>query len=198
MTICILLLFCKRSFHLGSILFLENSFDDLHLGCCFGRGVFNSDLTFSYKFLWRSASGSLFGREVFNCHLSFSYRFLWRSASSYSFGIGIFKYNLSPFPINSYDDSASGYSLEEEFSNSIYSFPTNSLWRSASGYSLEEEFSIRISPFPTNSYDDLHLATLWKRRFQLEFHLFLQIPVTICILLFFGIGSFQFGPHLFL
>ena len=37
-----------------------------------------------------------------------------------------------------------------------------------------------ISPFPVNSYDDLHLATLLKKSFQLGCILFLQIPMTIC------------------
>ena len=49
------------------------------------------------------------------------------------------------------------------------------------------------APFPTNSYDDLHLATLWKRSFQFGSILFLQIPMTICICLLFEKKSFQLG-----
>ena len=72
------------------------------------------------------------------------------------------------------------------------------LWRSAPGDSLEEEFSSRVYSFPTNSYDDLHLATLWKRSFQLGSIIFLQIPMTICICLVFERGSFQLGSTPFL
>ena len=48
-----------------------------------------------------------------------------------------------------------------------------------------------ISSLPVNSYDDLHLVTLWKKSFQSESLLFLQIPMTICILLVFGSGVFN-------
>ena len=155
----------------------------------FGRGVFNLDLFFVYKFLRRSAS-AYFGRRVFNWDLFFSYKFLWRSASGYSFEED-FSSRIAPFPHKFVWRSASGYSFEEDFSSRIAPFPHKFLWRSASGNSLEEEFPIRIAPFPTNSYDDLHRATLWRRSFQLGSLLFLQIPMTICIWQLFERGVFN-------
>ena len=76
-------------------------------------------------------------------------------------------------------------------------FSYNFLWRSAPGYSLEEEFSFWIYSFPINSYDDLHLATLWKRNFQLGTIPFLQIPMTICtwLLLEFSIRIYSFPTN---
>ena len=54
-----------------------------------------------------------------------------------------------------------------------------------------EEFSIPISPFPTNSFDDRHLSTLWKRSFQFQSLLLLQIPMTISICSLFDRGVFN-------
>ena len=171
MTICIWATLWKRSFKLGPILFLQIS-----MTICiwfFGRGVFNYDFIFSYKFLWRSASGNSL-KEEFSIRISSfptnSYddlhlATLWKRSFQLRshlclqipmticiwqlFVRGVFNYDLFYIPINSYDDTASGYSFEEEFSSRIAPFPYKFLWRSASGYSLEEEFSIRISSFPT-------------------------------------------------
>ena len=131
----------------------------------------------------------LFERGVFNSHLSFSYKFLWRSPSVYSLKEE-FSIRIAPFPINSYDDLHLATLWKRSFQfpsplfrinsyddlhlstlwrgvfNSHFSFSYKFLWRSPSVHSLEEDFSITISPFPTNSYDDLHLSTLWRGVFN--------------------------------
>ena len=72
-------------------------------------------------------------------------------------------------------------------------------------YSLEKEF-LRVYSFPKNSYDDLHLATLWKRSFQLGstyddlllvcgrglFNWDPFLPMTICTCLFCRRGVFNY------
>ena len=137
----------------------------------------------------------LFERGVFNSNLSFKYKFLWRSPSVDSFKEE-FSIPISPFPKNSFDDLHLSTLWKRSFPlrsllflqipmtisicllfergvfNSHLSFSYKFLWRSPSAYSLIEEFSDPISPFPIKSFDGLHLSTLWKRTFQFPSPLF--------------------------
>ena len=160
----------KEEFSIPIFPFPKNSFDDLHLSTLWKRSFPLRSLLFLQIPMTISIC-LLFERGVFNSHLSFSYKFLWRSPSVYSLKEE-FSIRIAPFPINSFDDLHLSTLWRGVF-NSHLPFSYKFLWRSPSVHSLKEEFSIPISPFPTNSYDDLYRSTLWKRSFQFPFLHFL-------------------------